>query len=176
MKINHFYAHRRGLALKTSKNIQRTPTTTLKDILKVFRRKYVKPESSALAKHRFNRLAFDPENQKLPDFLEELQESAEKAFGENAYQLIKNLLYAKMPPHLKKSIIQTYLENGKFDQIVKHLEREMEFNGLEPDEALVKTQMTTRYKLKKSKHKHQKQYLTKPSKMTKAVTAKRQVT
>ena len=142
MKINHFHAHLRGLALKTFKNIQRTPTTTLEDILKVFRRKYVKPESSASAKHRLNRLFFDPENQKLPDFLEELQESAEKAFGENAHHMIENLLYAKMPPHLKKSINQAYLENGTYDQIVKHLEREMELNGLEADEPLVKTQMT----------------------------------
>ena len=142
MKINHFHAHLRGLALKTFKNIQRTPTTTLEDILKVFRRKYVKPESSASAKHRFNRLFFDPENQKRSDFLEELQESAEKAFGENAHHMIENLLYAKMPPHLKKSINQAYLENGTYDQIVKHLEREMELNGLEADEPLVKTQMT----------------------------------
>ena len=142
MKINHFHAHLRGLALKTFKNIQRTPNTTLDDILKVFRRKYVKPESSASAKHRFNRLSFDPENQKLPNFLEELQESAEKAFGDNAHQMIENLLYAKMPPHLKKSINQAYLENGTYDQIVKHLEREMELNGLETDEPLVKTQMT----------------------------------
>ena len=142
MKINHFHAHLRGLALKTFKNIQRTPNTTLEDILKVFRRKYVKPESSASAKHRFNRLSFDPENQKLPDFLEELQESAEKAFGENTHQMIENLVYAKMPPHLKKSINQAYLENGTYDQIVKHLEREMELNGLEADEHLVKTQMT----------------------------------
>ena len=83
MKINHFHGQLRCLPLKTFKNIQRTPTTTLEDILKVFRRKYVKLESSASAKHRFNRLAFDTENQKLPDFLEELQESAEKAFREN---------------------------------------------------------------------------------------------
>ena len=65
MKINHFHAHLRGLALKTFKNIQRTPNTTLEDIVKVFKRKYVKPESSASAKHRFNRLSFDPENQTL---------------------------------------------------------------------------------------------------------------
>ena len=112
MKINHFHAHLSGLALKTFKNIQRTSATTLEDILKVFRRKYVKPESSASAKHRFNRLFSDPENQKLPDFLEELEESAEKAFGVNAHQLIENLLYAKMPLNLKKSINQAYLENG----------------------------------------------------------------
>ena len=150
MKINHFHAHLRGLALKTFKNIQRTPFTTLEDILKVFRRKYVKPESSASAKHRFNRLFFDPENQKLPNFLEELQESAEKAFGDNAHQMIENLQYAKMPPHLKKSINQAYLENGTYDQIVKHLEREMELNGLEADEPSVKTQMTATKKEQKT--------------------------
>ena len=142
MKINLFHAHLRGLALKTFENIQRTSTTTLEDILVVFRRKYVKPESSASAKHRFNRLMFQPENQKLPDFLEDLQESAEKAFGELAPQMIESLIYAKMPPHLKKSINQAYLENSTYEQIVKHLEREMELNGLEADEPLVKTQMT----------------------------------
>ena len=157
MKINHFHAHLRGLALKTFKNIQRTPTTTLEDILKVFRRKYVKPESSASAKHRFNKLFFDPENQKLPDFLEELEESAEKAFGTNAHQMIENLLYAKMPPHLKKSINQAYLENGTYSQIVKHLEREMELNGLESDETLVKTQMTATKKEHKTDNTNKKQ-------------------
>ena len=37
---------------------------------------------------------------------------------------------------------QAYLENGTYDQILKHLEREIELNGLEADEHLVKTQMT----------------------------------
>ena len=45
-----------------------------------------------------------------------------------------------MPPHLKKSIHQAYFENDTYDQIVKHLEREMELNGLEADERLVKSQ------------------------------------
>ena len=50
MKINHFQAHLRGLALKTFKTIQQTYTTTLEYILVVFHRKSVKPESSASAK------------------------------------------------------------------------------------------------------------------------------
>ena len=74
---------------------------------------------------------FQLENQKLTDFLEDLQESAEKAFGEAAHQMIENLINAKMPPHLKKSINQAYLKNGTYEQIVRHLEREMELNGLE---------------------------------------------
>ena len=85
---------------------------------------------------------FQLENQKLPDFLEGLQEIAEKAFGEAAPQMIKSLIYAKMTPHLKKTINQAYLENGTYEQIVRHLEREMELNGLEADTPLVKKQMT----------------------------------
>ena len=45
-----------------------------------------------------------------------------------------------MPPHLKKSINQAHLENGTYEQIVTHLERELELNGLEaPDELQIKT-------------------------------------
>ena len=44
----------RRLAVETFKNIQRTPTTTLEDILVVFRRNYVEHESSASAKPKFN--------------------------------------------------------------------------------------------------------------------------
>ena len=166
MKINHFHAHLRGLALKTFKNIQRTPTTTLEDILVVFRRKYVKPESSASAKHRFHRLVFDPERQKLPDFLEELQESAEKAFGDIASQMIESLLYAKMPPHLKRSINQAYLENGTYEQIVRHLEREMELNGLESEDTGVKTQMAVINKTAEDKPTQQKTATTKKKQQT----------
>ena len=44
-----------------------------------------------------------------------------------------------MPPHLKKSINQAHLENGTYEQIVTHLERELELNGLEaPDELPIK--------------------------------------
>ena len=47
-----------------------------------------------------------------------------------------------MPPHLKRSINQIYLENGTSQQIVRHLEGEMELNGLESEDTGVKTQMT----------------------------------
>ena len=166
MKINHFHAHLRGLALKTFKNIQRTPTTTLEDILVVFRRNYVKPESSASAKHKFPSLIFDPERQKLPDFLEELQESAKKAFVDVASQIIQSLLYAKMPPHLKRSIIQAYFKNGTYEQTVRHLEREMELRGLESEDTGVKTQMTVINKQAADKPTQQKTATTKKKQQT----------
>ena len=45
-----------------------------------------------------------------------------------------------MTPHLKKSINQAHWENGTYEQIVTHFERQLEINSLEyPDE----TQMNT---------------------------------
>ena len=45
-----------------------------------------------------------------------------------------------MPPHLKKSINQAHLRNGKIEQIVSRLGRELELNGLEaPDELQINT-------------------------------------
>ena len=133
MKINHFHAHLRTEALQTFRNISAVNRKTLDDVLIVFRRKYVKPESQATAKHKWHKLTFDPNTKSLPDFLEELNECAERAFGENAQHMIDSLLYAKLPPHIKRSLNVAYLENGTYDQIVAHLERELELSCLEND-------------------------------------------
>ena len=68
---------------------------------------------------------------KLPDFLEELNQDAENAFRENAKSMIDSLLYAKLPPKLKRSVNMAELENGSFEEIVAHLERELELNAFE---------------------------------------------
>ena len=109
MKINHFHAHLRKEALQTFRNISAVNKKTLDDVLIVFRRKYVKPESQATAKHKWHKLKFDPNTKSLPDFLEELNECAERAFGDNAQHMIDSLLYAKLPPHLKRSLNLAYL-------------------------------------------------------------------
>ena len=94
----------------------------------------------ATAKHEFQNLVFNPPNQKLVDFLDKLQKLAKDTFGIAAHAIIEQFIYAKMTPHLKKSINQADLENGTYEQIVTHLERELELNGLEaPDELQIKT-------------------------------------
>ena len=52
-KINYFHSLMRGDALQTFKNITSPNRENLGDILTVFRRKYVKPQSMATAKHKF---------------------------------------------------------------------------------------------------------------------------
>ena len=139
-KINYFHSLKRGDALQTFKNITSPNRENLGEILTVFRRKYVKPQSMATAKHKFQRLLFNPANQKLIDFLDELQKLGKNTFRVAAQAIIQQFIYAKMPSHLKKSINQAHFENGTYEQIVSHLERELELNGLEaPDEMPINT-------------------------------------
>ena len=138
--INYFHCLMRGDALQTFKNINGPTRENLGEILAVFRRKYVKPQSMATAKHKFQKLVFNSANQKLVGFLDELQKLAKNAFGIAAHAIIDQFKYAKMPPHLTKSTNQAHLENGTYEQIVTHLEKELELKSLEhPDE----TQMNT---------------------------------
>ena len=104
MKINHFHAHLRIEALQTFRIISALKKETLDDVLIVSRRKYVKPESQATAKHKWHKLTFDANSKSLSDFLEKLNECAARAFGDNAQQFIDSFLYAKLPPHLKRSL------------------------------------------------------------------------
>ena len=130
----------RGDALQTFKNISSRNRENLAEILTVFRRKYVKPQSKATAKHKFQQLGFNPANQKLIEFLDELQKLAKDAFGVAAQAIIDQFKYAKMPPYLKKAKNQAHMENGTCEQIVTHFERELELNSLEyPDESQMNT-------------------------------------
>ena len=136
MKINNFHSLLRKEALQTFRKKNTINRQTLEDVLGIFRRKYVKPESQATAKHKWHRLIFDTNTMKLPDFLEELIQGAENAFGENAKSMIDSLVYANLPPKLKRSVNMARLENGTYEEIVAHLERELELNALEESDDL----------------------------------------
>ena len=61
-KIYYFHSLMRGDALQTFKNISSPNRENLTEILTVFRRKYVKPQSMATAKHKFQQLVLNPAN------------------------------------------------------------------------------------------------------------------
>ena len=139
-RVNYFLSLMRGGALQTFKNINGPTRENSGKYLAVFRKKYKKPQSMATAKHKLQELVFNPANHKSVDFLDELQKLAKNAFGIAARAITEQFVYTKMPPHLKKAINQAHLENGTNEQIVPHLERELELNGLEaPDELQINT-------------------------------------
>ena len=122
-RINHFHSPMSGVAPQTFyKNNGPTPVK-MREIMAVFRRKYVKPQSTATAKYKFQKLLYNPACQKLVDFLNQLQKLAKDAFGITAHAIIEQLVYHKMPPHLMKSKNQAHLENGTDEQNVTHLEK-----------------------------------------------------
>ena len=89
----------------------------------------------ATTKHEFQKFVFNPTDQHLMDFLDNFHKLAKDAFGVAAHAIIEQIRYAKMPPHLKKSIPQAHLEKGMYERSVTHLERNLELNVLEaPDE------------------------------------------
>ena len=141
-KTNYLHCFMRGGALQTFKNIMSPNRENFGEILTVFRKKYVKPQSMATAKHKFQRLVFNPANQKLINFLDDLQKLAKDAFVVAAQATIEQFIYAKMPPHLKKSTNQAHLENGTYEQIVSHLESELELIGLKAPDEMPKNTVT----------------------------------
>ena len=108
----------RGGAFQRFKNVNRFNRVILEGILIVVSWQYVKPQSMAMVQNKFQRLDFNPANQSLIDFMDELQKLAEDAFGTAAHPIVEQFIYAKMPPHLNKSSIQAHLENGTYEQIV----------------------------------------------------------
>ena len=130
----------RGDALQTFKNLNNLTRENLGKILEVFRRNYLKPKSVATAKHIFQKLVFKKANQNLFDFIVELKKLAEDAFGVAAHCIIQQYIYAKLPPYVKKSKNQAHSEKGSIEEIVTHLENDIELNGLEaPGELPINT-------------------------------------
>ena len=76
----------KGDALQTFKSINGPTRKNLGEILTVFCEKYARPQSMATAKHKIQKLVFNPANQKLVDFLDELQKLAKAAFGIAAHK------------------------------------------------------------------------------------------
>ena len=58
----------------------------------------------ATVKHKFQKLVFNLANQKFVDFINDLQKLAKDTFGIAAHAIIEQFIFAKKPPHMKKSI------------------------------------------------------------------------
>ena len=71
-KTTYLFFFISGNAPQTFKNSSSLSSEILGEVLNVLRRIYVKPRSIPAAKHNFQRLFFNPANQKLFNFLDGL--------------------------------------------------------------------------------------------------------
>ena len=74
IKVNHSHSHPAKETLQTVRNIIARKKRALERVFLIFRRKYVRPESQATAKHKWHKLAFDSNTKTSSDFLGELNE------------------------------------------------------------------------------------------------------
>ena len=91
-KINYFHSLIRGESLQTFENSNGPTRENLGEILAIFRGKYLKFQSMATAKHKFEKFAFNPANQKLVDFLDALQQLAKDEFGIAIHAMIEQFI------------------------------------------------------------------------------------
>ena len=110
------------------------------EVLTVFRRKNVKPQSMATEKHKFQRPVLIPVNQKSGDFSDDLRILAQYALGVAVQVIIVQCIHANAPPQLRISMDQVYLETCTYEQIVSYLKQELALIGLgAPDKLQVNT-------------------------------------
>ena len=130
-----FQSLRKEDALQIFKSLKSLSTQNLGEILSVFRKRCLKLLSRVTSKHKFQKLVFNTSNEKLVQFFDKLRRLAKQALRIAAQGIIEQIIYAEMAPHLLKSLNQAHLENCKFEQLVTHLEKELQLNSLEaPDE------------------------------------------
>ena len=141
-QVNYFHSLMRGDALQTFKNLNEEAKQNVSEVIAAFRRKYVKPQSRATARMKWQKLVFDPRQQKFNDFLDEMHKLAKEAYGEDAQRTIEQSIYAKLPTNLRKTVNQAQLEDGTYEQIVRHIEREIELNGADPGDDLAIVQLS----------------------------------
>ena len=114
MKVNQFHLCLQKYGLQTFRKFNACKKRTLEDVLFLFRRKYVKPQSQATAEHKWYKLTFEPNTKSICDFLAEMLERAERTFEPLARQMIDSLLYATLFTHLERELELSWLEtDGK---------------------------------------------------------------
>ena len=122
--IEYFHPLLRRDALQTFENINSLTRKNLGEPLAVFPRKYVKTQLMATAKHKFKKFVFNSANQKLVDFPDEFQKLAKDASRKATHTILEQFLYARKPPHLKKSKNRPDVDNGPNEKVVTYIEKE----------------------------------------------------
>ena len=93
------------------------------DIIADFCLRYVKTQSVATDRCKWETLTFDQTIQTFQDFLELYQELPPEAYADDAPKFIATYFYAKMPVHLKRVLNKARLETAPYETMVQHLER-----------------------------------------------------
>ena len=101
-KLKYFPFVMKWDALRAFESISNATPEYLGEIMAVMSTKRVKLQSMDTAKHKFQKLVFNPANRKIVDFLYEYQRLAKDVSETAAQAIIEQIIDSKMPLHLQR--------------------------------------------------------------------------
>ena len=103
-KIHFFQSLLRDEAIDFWQTITISSTTTLQDVLQLFRKEFAKEDMREVARYKWNEAKYDPTTQSFEDFLKDLKKIAKQAYGDEADKCIKMYLFGKLPVDIQQEL------------------------------------------------------------------------
>ena len=118
-KIPFFQSLLRDEAIDFWQTITINPTTTLQDVLQLFRKEFAKEDMREVARYKWNEAKYDPTTQTFGDFLKNLKKIAKQAYGDKADKCIKMFLFGKLPVEIQQELTMANKEEDSSTEEIK---------------------------------------------------------
>ena len=122
-KIHFFQSLLRGEAIDFWQTITISSTTTLQDVLQLFREEFAKEDMREVARYNWNEAKYDPTTQTFGDFLKDLKKIAKQANGDEAEKCKKMFLFGKLHVEIQQELTMANKENSSPEEIKTYLLR-----------------------------------------------------
>ena len=122
-KIHFFQSLLRDEAIDFWQTITISSTTTLQDVLQLFRKEFAKEDMGEVARYEWNEAKYDPTTQTFGDFLKDLKKIAKQACGDEADKCIKMFLFGKLPVEIQQELTMANKEDSSPEEIKTYLLR-----------------------------------------------------
>ena len=129
-KIRFFQSLLRDEAIDFWQTITISPTTTLHDVLQLFRKEFAKEDMREVARYKWNEAKYDPTTQTFGDFLKDLKKIAKQAYGDEADKCIKMFLFGKLPVEIQQELTMANKEDSSPEAIKTYLLRKDQYQNV----------------------------------------------
>ena len=129
-KIHFFQSLLRDEAIDFWQTITINPTTTLQDVLQLFRKEFAKEDMREIARYKWNEAKYDPTTQTFGDFLKNLKKIAKQAYGDEADKCIKMFLFGKLPIEIQQELTMANKEDSSPEEIKTYLLRKYQYQNV----------------------------------------------
>ena len=129
-KIHFFQSLLRDEAIDFWQTITINPTTTLQDVLQLFRKEFAKEDMREVARYKWNEARYDPTTQTFGDFLKDLKKIAKQAYGDAADKCIKMFLFGKLPVEIQQELTMANKEDSSPEEIKTYLLRKYQYQNV----------------------------------------------